>query len=90
MNKRELVREAKKGFPNPENMVNCMLLALNVAFINKRKVIIANFGQFKPYKSKVRRIYDFKTKVWSDFDGTYTVKFKPCPEVRKRMNKEEA
>ena len=89
MNKNDLVKAAEKAFPDTEKMVNAVLLAMNVAFINREKVTIENFGQFKPYKSKVKRVYNFQTKVWSDFDGTYTIKFKPCPEVKKRMNRKE-
>ena len=90
MNKRDLVVAARKGFPDAERMVNNMLLAINTAFLNKEKVIIDNFGQFKPHKSKVKKVYNFKEKHMEDFKGEYTIKFKPCPEIRKRMNKESS
>jgi nucleoid DNA-binding protein len=83
------MKAAKRGFPDTEQIVNNILLAINTAFINKEKVSIENFGQFKPYKSKVKRIYNFQEKTWHDFDGTYTVKFIPCPEVRRRMNRKD-
>lgn len=86
MNKKDLVKAARKGFPDTESMVNNILLAMNIAFINKEKISIENFGQFKPYKSKVQKVYNFQTKEWRDFDGTYTIKFKPCPKVRRLMN----
>lgn len=89
MIKRDLVKAAKKGFPDTNKMVNHMLLAMNIAFINKEKIAIENFGTFSPYKSKLKRKYNFQTRTWSLFDGTYTIKFKPCREVKKRMNKKE-
>ena len=89
MIKRDLIKYAAKGFPNPEKMTNNIFLALNTAFINKQSVTIANFGTFKPYKSRAQKLYNFHTKTWSDFDGSYTIKFKPCREVKKRMNRKE-
>ena len=86
MNKRDLIIAAKRGFPIAEDMVNSILLAINIAFINKQSVSVKDFGSFKPYKSKVKKIYNFQTGEWSDFDGTWTIKFKPCKKVKERMN----
>lgn len=86
MNKNDLTVAAKRGFPTSENMVNQMLLAMNTAFIKKEEVRIKDFGIFKPYKSKLKRAYDFKNKRWVPFEGSWTIKFRLCPEVKRRMN----
>ena len=69
--------------------INNILLALNTAFLRKETVSIENFGEFKVHKSNVKRVRDFKKKVFRDFDGTYTIKFKPCPVIRKMLNRKQ-
>jgi len=86
MNKKDLCRAVKRGFPDSMDIVNEILLAMNTAFINKEKVTIPSFGTFKPYKSKVKQVKDWKTGEWYEFEGTWTIKFKLSPQVKKRMN----
>jgi len=86
MKKKDLVKAARKGFPRTEDMVNSLFLALNTAFINKETVTIEHFGKFWAHKSKVHRGYDFQKREWYPIDGRYTIKFKPCTEIKRRMN----
>jgi len=86
VNKRDLIKAAKKGYPNTEDMVNAMLLAMNIAFLKKEVINIRSFGKFWPYKHRVKRVFNFKTNEYHDFDGSYTIKFRPCAEVKRRLN----
>ena len=86
MNKRELAKASKTKI----NTINSILLSLNTAFLRKETVSIENFGEFKAHKSNVRKVYDFQKKEFRDFDGTYTIKFKLCPAIRKMLNRKES
>ena len=86
MKKLDLIKSAKKGFPNAERMLNEILKAINTALVKGESVTIYNFGKFYVTKSNVRKVYDFKTKRTVAHKGRYKIKFKPAPSIEQMLN----
>lgn len=86
MKKLNLVKEAKKGWPEAESMVNYMLLAINKALVSRETVTIYNFGKFEVVESKVRAGYDFKAQKRIKLPKKLKVKFTPSPSIIKMLN----
>jgi nucleoid DNA-binding protein len=87
MKKSDLVKAARKGFPNVTDMVNNMLRSISTALVNGEDVTIQNFGSFRVEKTTIRHVYDFKQKKVVPYDGHYKIKFRPAKAVEKILNK---
>ena len=87
MIKKDLVTAAKKGYPSADRMVNNIFRAMNIAFLKGEEIHIRSFGKFWFFKQKQRSVYDFKAKMPRPFGEYNTIKFKPCREIRRRLNK---
>jgi DNA-binding protein HU-beta len=89
MKKKDLVKAAKKGYPNAEAMVNNVLRAISSALVTGEKVTVYNFGEFYVRDSKVTHIYDFQNKKMVPFEGSKIIGFKACPAITKMLNNKE-
>ena len=86
MKKKDLVRSAKKGWPNPEKMVNSIFRDINKAIINKETIIIYNFGKFEIVQSNVKEVHNFQENRRVMMPKTYKVKFTSSPKIIKLLN----
>lgn len=86
MRKRDLIKAARKEFPDVDKMVNAILKAINTALVNKESVRIINFGTFEVKECPVREVHDFKTGKRVRFGGKLTIKFKASKAVERILN----
>lgn len=86
MKKLDLVREAKKGWPSTEGIINNLFKAINAALVRGETVTIYNFGEFRRVRDSRKEVYDFKNKRRVPFSGNFKIKFKASPNVSKILN----
>lgn len=88
MRKQDLVRKAGKKRFDTKAMVDTIFCSINEALIRREKVIVLHFGRFEVVQSKVRGVYDWKTKKRRKITPKLKIKFTPSPAVLKIINKE--
>lgn len=89
MKKLDLVKAARKGAPNPENIVNSILRSINKTLIEQGRVCIYNFGKFYVERSKVKKVYDWKQGKQINYIGKLRIKFKAAPAIEKLLNEKD-
>lgn len=70
---------------NVRLIVNKLFYEINKALLNKKKVIISDFGTFSVYKSNRTVGYDYQAKRVMQVPRVWRIKFKPGRHIKKMI-----
>ena len=86
MNKKDLVKAARKGWPNIGDMVDSMLLEMNRAIISRDPIIIHNAFKIEVIVTKPNVGQNFKTGERIVVPSRLKTKFTLSPKINKILN----